>query len=200
MQGRNFYVGIIKPVFDWIFSLASMILLSPLFLLITVAVFLHFLRNPFFVHIRTGKDENPFYLLKFRSMKTDHDETSMTWFGKFLRSYSLDELPQLINVLKGDMSLIGPRPLLMEYTPYYNEIEKRRHDVKPGITGWAQVNGRNKIDWGERMRLDTYYVENISFFFDIGILLKTFIEVFKRDKTCYERGKTIKFSEYASNR
>ncbi|MEQ9467292.1 MAG: sugar transferase [Ekhidna sp.] len=200
MWGRNFYVGVLKPVCDWLLAFFLLILISPFFLSVTLVLFIHFLRNPFFVHQRAGRNERPFYLLKFRTMKVDYEELSMTGLGKFMRSFSLDELPQLINVLKGDMSLVGPRPLLMEYLPYYNITERSRHNVKPGITGWGQVNGRNKIDWGERMRLDIYYVENISLSLDMKILIKTLVEVFKRDKTSYVQGKTIKFSEYAANR
>lgn len=133
-------------------------------------------------------------------MKEDKSESSTTVVGRFIRATSLDELPQLINVLKFEMSIVGPRPLLEEYLPYYNEHEQLRHTVKPGITGLAQVNGRNSIDWGERMRFDIEYVDKVSFIYDLRIILKTFTELLKFDKTSYQKRRTIKFSEYAKNR
>lgn len=142
----------------------------------------------FFKQVRPGKNEKPFVMFKFRTMldavdkngKPLPDEVRLTPFGKKLRATSVDELPELWNVLKGEMSLVGPRPLLMEYLPLYNEKQKRRHEVKPGITGWAQINGRNAISWADKFQLDVWYVENQSFWLDIKILLFTFIKVIKR--------------------
>lgn len=200
MRVSNFYVSTIKPVCDLFFAFTLLIISLPFQILIAVVLSLHFWGSPFFVHQRAGKDEKVFSLIKFRTMKVEFNESSTTALGKFLRSYSLDELPQLLNVLKGEMSFVGPRPLLIDYLRYYDEEEKIRHEVRPGITGWAQVNGRNAIDWGRRMSLDMYYVRNVSFGLDLKILAKTLIEVFKRDKTSYKNEKTITFSEYASKR
>ncbi|WP_420577913.1 sugar transferase [Ekhidna sp.] len=200
MWGRNFYVSVFKPVFDRLFAFILLITSLPFQFIIAVILSIHFKKSPFFIHRRAGQNERVFSLIKFRTMEVDFDETSTSDLGKFIRSFSLDELPQLINVLKGDMSFVGPRPLLVEYLKYYNEIEKRRHEVQPGITGWAQVNGRNAIDWEKRMNYDIQYVENISLLFDIKILLMTIREVFRRDLTSYKDEKTVTFSEYASKR
>lgn len=143
----------------------------------------------FFTHTRPGKGGKPFKMIKFRSMTNETDlhgnllpnEQRLTPFGKLLRSTSLDELPELINVIKGDMSLVGPRPLLMEYIPYFNEEQNKRHQLRPGITGWAQVNGRNAINWEEKLKLDIWYVENRSFSLDLIILFRTMVKVLKRD-------------------
>ena len=145
--------------------------------------------NPFFTQLRPGKDEKIFKLIKFRSMTCEKDaegnllpdEQRLTKYGKLLRSTSLDELPELINILKGDMSIVGPRPLLPEYLPYYTEEERHRHDVRPGLTGWAQVNGRNVTPWDERLQQDIYYVENYDLCLDIKILLMTVMKVIKKD-------------------
>lgn len=133
-------------------------------------------------------------------MHEQGNEQSSKGLGKFLRKLSLDELPQLINVLKGEMSIVGPRPLLPEYLFHYNAEEKKRHTMKPGITGWAQVNGRNSIDWAKRMDLDIQYVQQASFWFDMKILIKTFVEIFKQKNVSFPEEKTVKFSEYASKR
>jgi lipopolysaccharide/colanic/teichoic acid biosynthesis glycosyltransferase len=145
--------------------------------------------NPFFIQERPGKNEKIFKLIKFKTMndKTDEngkllpDKERLTKIGKIIRSLSLDELPQLINVLKGNMSLVGPRPLLIKYLPLYNERQRKRHNVKPGITGWAQVNGRNNISWEEKFELDVEYVENVCFLFDMKILWMTILKVIKRE-------------------
>ncbi|MEQ6165777.1 sugar transferase [Ekhidna sp. MALMAid0563] len=200
MRRSKFYERGIKPVFDRLFALILLLVSLPFQIIIAVVLSFHFMRSPLFLHKRVGRNESTFKLLKFRTFRTDFDEKSMTRLGRFIRSYSLDELPQLLNVLKGDMSLVGPRPLLVEYLKHYNDEEKRRHLVLPGITGLAQVNGRNSINWEERMKLDIFYVNNISFMLDMKILLKTFLEVFKRDLTSYKDEKTITFSEYASKR
>ena len=178
----------IKRVLDIISSLLAIILLSPLLLLLTAAGAVEMKGNPFFTQERPGKDEKIFKLIKFRTMTNAKDKDGnllsdadrLTGYGKFLRNTSLDELPELFNILKGDMSVIGPRPLLVQYLPYYTEQEKHRHDVRPGLTGWAQVNGRNSLDWEHRFECDVEYVENLSFFSDIRILLKTIQKVIQR--------------------
>lgn len=161
--------------------------------------------KPFFRQKRVGKNERPFWILKFRSMKEKTidcttDKERLNAVGRFVRKTSLDELPQLVNVLLGDMSLVGPRPLYVEYLLHYNESEKTRHDVKPGITGLAQVSGRNQIDWGERLKLDVMYITRISFWFDLKILLKTFFETLRFAKSDFKDDQVITFTEYASKR
>lgn len=178
----------IKRLFDFIISTIVLLLSSPL-LLFTIFGIMYSLDKPiFFRQIRPGKDEKPFQILKFRTMTDEKDsngellpdEKRMTKTGDFIRKTSIDELPQLINVLKGDLSLVGPRPLLMEYLPLYTEEQRKRHLVKPGITGWAQINGRNAISWEDKFKLDVWYVENQSFTLDMFILYKTFYNVVKR--------------------
>ena len=178
-----------KRIFDILVS--TLILLTLLPLLIFLALLIRFkLGNPIlFSQIRPGLNGKPFRMFKFRSMKDLYaddgsllpDCERLTSFGQFLRSSSLDELPGLFNVLKGDMSLVGPRPLLMEYLPLYNSEQARRHEVKPGLTGWAQVNGRNAISWEEKFNFDVWYVDNRNFMLDFKILVKTFYKVISRD-------------------
>lgn len=171
----------IKRILDIISSLLAIIILSPLLGVLTVIGAFEMKGNPFFTQERPGKDEKIFKLVKFRTMTNAKDENGellsdaerLTKYGKFLRNTSLDELPELFNILKGDMSVIGPRPLLVQYLPYYTEEERHRHDVRPGLTGWAQVNGRNNITWEEKFAWDVKYVENISFSIDVYILFKT---------------------------
>ena len=166
----------------------SLILLSPCILIVAILVRLKLVAPILFTQSRPGKNDRVFEIFKFRSMtsETDQhgnllpDETRLTKFGRFMRATSLDELPGLVNVLKGDMSLVGPRPLLVEYLPRYNARQKRRHEVKPGITGWAQVNGRNAVSWEERFELDVWYVENQSFLLDLKILVMTVGKVVRR--------------------
>ena len=179
------YKKIIKPVIDICLAFLGLLFLSPL--LICVTVFLVIANNgkPFFFQRRPGKNNKLFRIIKFKTMNDKKgkdgellaDSERLTKIGAFVRKTSLDELPQLINVLKGDMSLIGPRPLLLEYLPLYSTEQSRRHGVKPGITGWAQVNGRNAISWKEKFKLDVYYVDNVSFLLDIKIILKTIKKV-----------------------
>ncbi|WP_313026052.1 sugar transferase [Pseudomonas lopnurensis] len=165
------------------------LLLSPLALVVFFLVLIDIGRPAFFVQIRPGLNARPFKMYKFRTMHEADvdgllgigDAERMTRVGRFLRSTSLDELPQLLNVLKGEMSLVGPRPLLMDYLPLYNERQMRRHDVLPGITGWAQVNGRNNLSWQEKFEFDIWYVENRSFLLDMKILWLTVVKVFKRE-------------------
>jgi len=184
----RFYEDKIKKIIDIILSYIILILLFPLMVFIIIFNYV-FLGWPiFYSQIRPGLNGNFFKLYKFRTMtnETDKngnilsDEHRLTKFGKLLRSTSLDELPELINVIKGNMSLVGPRPLLKEYLPLYSEEQARRHEVKPGITGWAQVNGRNAITWEEKFKFDVWYVENVSFFLDIKILILTIVRIFQR--------------------
>jgi len=178
-----------KRLFDIIVSLLTLVILSPI-IGVTALLIRSQIGSPvLFKQQRPGFNEKPFYVYKFRSMTGERDEhgellpddVRLTSFGKVVRKLSLDELPQLLNVLKGDMSFVGPRPLLMEYLPLYNERQARRHDVRPGITGWAQVNGRNAISWEEKFELDVWYVENWSFWLDIKILFMTVLKVFKSE-------------------
>ncbi|NMC99173.1 MAG: sugar transferase [Bacteroidales bacterium] len=179
------YCSIIKSLIDFLFSFIGLLLLSPIFLLVTLVLALSNSGQPFFIQKRPGKNGRPFMLIKFKTMNDKKDESGnllcdferLTPIGKFLRKSSLDELPQLLNVLKGDMSIVGPRPLLMEYLPLYSPEQARRHEVKPGITGWAQVNGRNAITWEDKFKYDVWYVDNCSFLLDIKILFMTFLKV-----------------------
>ena len=174
-----------KRIFDLIISLFGLITFSPVIILLTVGLFFANKGNPFYLQIRPGKNEKLFSIIKFKTMndkknldgKLKPDGERLTNLGKFIRKMSLDEIPQLINVLKGDMSIIGPRPLLPEYLPLYNHLEKRRHNVRPGITGWAQVNGRNTISWKKKFELDVWYVNNQSIFLDMKILFLTIKKV-----------------------
>ncbi|VVE81588.1 sugar transferase [Pandoraea sputorum] len=178
-----------KRTFDFLVALCALIALSPVLLVVSVWVAIALGRPVLFRQVRPGKDGQPFRMCKFRSMSDARDKDGnllpdserLTRFGKFLRSSSLDELPGLWNVLKGDMSLVGPRPLLTAYLPLYSPEQARRHEVRPGITGWAQVNGRNAISWDDKFRLDVWYVDNQSFALDIRILLLTVKKVFARD-------------------
>lgn len=179
----------IKRILDIISSLLAIIILSPLLGVLTVIGAFEMKGNPFFTQERPGKDEKIFKLVKFRTMTNAKDENGellsdaerLTKYGKFLRNTSLDELPELFNILKGDMSVIGPRPLLVQYLPYYTEEERHRHDVRPGLTGWAQVNGRNNITWEEKFAWDVKYVNEMNLILDIKILFQTVFNVLKRD-------------------
>lgn len=183
------YPRLIKAFLDFIFALLGLLLLSPVFVIIAVGLAFANKRRIFFTQLRVGKDRRVFKLVKFRSMNGRRsedgnllpDEHRLTRLGKFIRSTSLDEIPQLLNVLKGDMSLIGPRPLLVEYLPLYSPEQQRRHAVRPGITGWAQVNGRNSISWKRRFELDVWYVDNISFILDMKIMALTISKVLKAE-------------------
>lgn len=180
---------IVKRIFDFTASLCGLILLSPILIVVALLIRLNLGSPIFFTQDRVGKNNKVFKMIKFRSMKDGvdkdgnllPDEMRLTKFGKMLRSTSLDELPELINVLKGDMSLIGPRPLLVDYLPLYNEDQIRRHNVLPGLTGWAQINGRNSLSWNEKFNLDVWYVDNWSLTLDIKIFFLTIYKVFKRE-------------------
>ncbi|WP_271424713.1 sugar transferase [Aequorivita sinensis] len=179
------YKKIIKPLFDFFAAFFGLLILSPIFTLVTIGLMFANKGNPFFFQKRPGKNEKIFRIIKFKSMNDNKDENGnllsdserLTKMGAFVRKTSLDEIPQLINVLKGDMSLVGPRPLLPRYLPYYNERERLRHFVKPGITGLAQVSGRNTLNWDERLELDAQYVESMSMKLDFTILFKTVVGV-----------------------
>lgn len=183
------YKNYFKRVFDFLAAFFGLLLLSPLFIVVMIGLFFANQGKPFFFQKRPGKNEHVFKIIKFKTMndKKDingnllSDAERLTPIGAFVRKTSLDEIPQLINVLKGDMSLIGPRPLLVQYLPLYNEFQKRRHEVRPGITGWAQVNGRNAISWKKKFELDVWYVENLSFKTDIKVFFTTFKKVFKSE-------------------
>jgi len=184
---------------DFLSALIGLVLLSPIFILVTL--FLTFANNgkPFFFQLRPGKDSKIFKIIKFKTMndkkdadgKLLSDAERLTPIGSFVRRTSLDEIPQLLNVVKGDMSLIGPRPLLTTYMHLYSEFQNRRHEVKPGITGWAQVNGRNGISWDKKFELDVWYVDHISFILDVKILFKTIQKVLKSEGINSEDAATI---------
>ncbi|WP_066153840.1 undecaprenyl phosphate N,N'-diacetylbacillosamine 1-phosphate transferase [Aliarcobacter cryaerophilus] len=177
-----------KSIFDKTLALFLIILFSPIYIVVSLLIFFKMGSPILFRQKRPGYKEKIFGIYKFRTMTNDKDkfgnllpdEQRLVGIGKFIRSTSLDELPQLFNVLKGEMSFVGPRPLLVEYLPLYNQKQKRRHDVKPGITGWAQVNGRNAISWEQKFDYDVWYVDNQSFLLDIKILWLTFLKVVKR--------------------
>ena len=183
------YKIIFKPFFDFLISLTILLAISPLFLIITIVLMLYYKGNPFFTQKRPGKNEKIFKIIKYKTMNDNKDSNGnlltdserINSIGYFLRKYSIDEFPQLINVLKGDMSLIGPRPLLVEYLPHYDEQQKCRHNVRPGITGWAQVNGRNAISWVKKFEYDIFYVENLSVPLEIKIIMLTILKVLKKE-------------------
>ena len=182
------YAKYIKRILDFILSLLAIIILSPVMLIIYILVRIKLGKPAIFKQQRPGKNEKIFTLYKFRTMTDKKDESGnllpdserLTKFGKTLRSTSLDELPELFNILKGDMAIVGPRPLFIRYLPYYTEEERHRHDVRPGLTGLAQINGRNSTNWTERFKLDLKYAQNVSFINDIKIVLKTIMKVLKK--------------------
>ena len=179
------YTNIVKPTFDFLAAFIGLLLLSPIFIIVTIGLFFANNGKPFFFQVRPGKHEQLFKIIKFKTMNDRRDKEGkllpdaqrLTAIGKFVRKTSLDELPQLINVLKGNMSLIGPRPLLPEYLALYTEEQKKRHELRPGITGWAQVNGRNAISWTKKFEYDVWYVEHCSLSLDLKILFKTIKKV-----------------------
>ena len=182
------YAKFWKRVLDLCISAAALLLLSPVLLILILAGAVAMKGNPFFTQLRPGKDEKIFRLIKFRTMTMEKDRSGkllpdaqrLNGYGKFLRATSLDELPELINILLGQMSLVGPRPLLVEYLPYYTDEERKRHSVRPGLTGLAQVNGRNNLTWEQKFAYDLAYVDNITLVTDIGILFQTVFKVLKR--------------------
>lgn len=182
------YPKYIKRMLDFLLSLTALLVLSPVLLVLTVLGAVKMKGNPFFTQLRPGKNEKIFRLIKFRTMTCEKDAQGqllpdaqrLTKYGKFLRSTSLDELPELFNILLGQMSIVGPRPLLVQYLPYYTPEEKHRHDVRPGLTGLAQVNGRNNLTWEEKFHFDLEYVNHVGFRMDLSIVIKTVEKVFKR--------------------
>lgn len=183
------YKNYIKRLIDFFAAFFGLLLLSPVFIIVTIGLFFANQGKPFFFQERPGRDGRIFKIVKFKTMNDKKDANGnllsdaerLTPIGSFVRKTSLDEIPQLINVLKGDMSLIGPRPLLVQYLPLYNEHQVRRHEVRPGITGWAQVNGRNAISWKQKFDYDVWYVDNISFGLDVRIFFLTIKKVFVRE-------------------
>ena len=183
------YAKYIKRILDFVLSLMALIVLSPLLVVLIIlgAVFMR--GNPFFTQARPGKNEKIFKLIKFRTMdnrkdkdgKLLPDDVRLNKYGRILRSTSLDELPELINILIGDMSIVGPRPLLVKYLPRYNEEQRHRHDVRPGLTGYAQAHGRNAVTWEEKFKMDVWYIRNISFITDVKVIIDTVKVVLKRD-------------------
>jgi len=183
------YKNYFKHLFDFLAAFFGLILLSPIFIVVMIGLYFANQGKPFFFQARPGKNERIFKIIKFKTMNDKKDEHGnllsdaerLTPIGAFVRKTSLDEIPQLINVLKGDMSLIGPRPLLPQYLSLYNAEQKRRHEVRPGITGWAQVNGRNAISWKRKFELDVEYVDNLSLLMDLKVFFTTFKKVFKSE-------------------
>ena len=198
------YKTFFKGFLDFIAALIGFIFLSPIFLIVMIGLFFANQGKPFFFQTRPGKNELLFNIIKFKTMNDKKnsegnllpDAERLTRIGNFVRKTSLDEIPQLLNVLKGDMSLIGPRPLLPEYLPFYSDFQNRRHEVKPGITGWAQVNGRNAISWDEKFKFDVWYVDHLSFAVDVKILLSTVLKVLKSEGISSDTSVTMaKFNE-----
>lgn len=195
------YRKYLKRLLDFLAAFFGLLLLSPIFLFVMIGLYFANQGKPFFFQDRPGLNEKIFKIIKFKTMNDKKDKEGnllpdaerLTPVGAFVRKTSLDEIPQLINVLKGDMSLIGPRPLLPQYLPLYNEQQRKRHLVRPGITGWAQVNGRNAISWQKKFELDVWYVENISFKTDLKVFLTTFKKVFKSEGISQEGQATAEF-------
>lgn len=193
------YAKYFKRVLDVVLSFIALVVLFPVLLVLIVLGVINMNGNPFFTQLRPGKNEKIFKLIKFRTMtnKKDRngnllpDDKRLTKYGKILRSTSLDELPELLNILIGDMSIVGPRPLLVQYLTRYNDEQKHRHDVRPGLTGWAQVNGRNVVTWEDRFKMDVWYTKNISFKTDIKIILATVKCVLKRSGISSETSSTM---------
>lgn len=203
------YAKFFKRFFDFTLSLIALIVLSPVFLILIIVGAIAMGGNPFFTQLRPGKinkktgQEKIFRLVKFRTMsnKKDKDgnllpdEVRLNKYGRILRSTSLDEIPELINIIKGDMSIVGPRPLVVQYLPFYTEVERKRHLIRPGLTGWAQVNGRTALGWEERFKYDVEYVDGVSFLFDCKIIIMTVFKVFSRSDIV-EAGSQGDFDQY----
>lgn len=193
------YRNCFKRIFDFALSIIAILLLSPLLIILILTGMIKMRGNPFFTQERPGKNGKIFKLIKFKSMNNKRDaeenllpdEVRLTSYGKFIRNTSLDELPELINIFKGDMAIVGPRPLLVKYLTRYNKTQARRHEVRPGLTGLAQVNGRNAISWEEKFRYDVEYVDNLSFLMDFKIICKTALKVIKHDGISSEMSATM---------
>lgn len=188
-ERSNLYKKKLKLFFDFFCAVTGIIILSPIFLIVTLLLFFTNEGSPFFLQKRPGKNGVIFKIIKFKTMNNRKDTEGhllpdsdrLSWFGKFVRKTSLDEIPQLLNVIKGNMSLVGPRPLLVDYLSLYNDQQKRRHEVKPGITGWAQINGRNAINWEQKFEYDVWYVDHVCFALDVKIIWLTIMKVFKSE-------------------
>lgn len=199
MHTKLFYEKYVKRMLDFLLSLISIVILSPVFLILAAVVRMKMGTPIVFSQSRPGIDGKIFKMYKFRTMTNEKDENGnllpdemrLNKFGAFLRSTSLDELPELFNILKGDMAIVGPRPLLVEYLPLYTEEQARRHEVRPGMTGYAQVNGRNELSWEKKFELDVEYVDNITFLSDVKIIIKTIKTVFKREGISSGTSKTM---------
>ena len=207
-QSSSIYTGFFKRVIDLLVALIIFLVLSPVFIIVVILLAIANSGKPFFFQKRPGKNEKIFKVIKFKTMNDRRDKNGellpdavrLTPVGSFIRKTSLDELPQLLNVIKGDMSLIGPRPLLLEYLPLYSETQKHRHDVLPGITGWAQVNGRNAISWSQKFEYDVWYVNNISFALDFKIFFLTIRNIVKSEGINSETSATMeKFTGNANS-
>jgi len=194
------YKHFFKRIIDFTLSLTGFIIISPIFIILWIWLTIaNKGAGALFFQERPGKNERIFKVIKFKTMTDQRDASGnllpdaerLTKVGKFVRSTSLDEIPQLLNVIKGDMSLIGPRPLLVQYLPLYNDTQRRRHEVRPGITGWAQVNGRNAISWKQKFEFDVWYVDNISLSLDVKILVRTILKVFKREGISSDTSSTM---------
>lgn len=199
------YRLLLKRLIDFFVAIMGILLLAPVILILIILLFIANNGKPFFFQKRPGKGGRVFNIVKFKSMNDKKNvngellpfDQRITRTGAFIRKYSLDEIPQLFNVLRGDMSLVGPRPLLVKYLPLYNDFQKRRHDVKPGITGWAQVNGRNTISWNEKFKLDVWYTENVSLKTDVKILVLTAKKVFFKEDI--NSGENINMPTFTGN-
>lgn len=203
------YQSLFKPLLDFLAALIGLVLLSPIFLLVTILLLVANNGKPFFTQQRPGKNGKIFRIIKFKTMNDKKDATGkllpdamrLTQVGQFVRKTSLDEIPQLLNVLMGDMSLIGPRPLLPSYLDYYTPFQNRRHEVKPGITGWAQVNGRNAISWDQKFELDVWYVDHISLLLDLRIIIKTLQKIINTNEISAEGHATMpRFDDLQRNK
>ena len=204
-----FYRQFFKRFWDFLLSFTAIVLLSPILLILIIVGAITMKGNPFFLQERPGKKEKIFKLIKFRSMNNKKDENyellpdedRLGKYGKFLRATSLDELPELFNILFGHMSIVGPRPLLVKYLPYYSEAQHHRHDVRPGLTGYAQAHGRNGVSWDEKFEMDLKYIKHITFFGDLKIIIDTFLAVIKRKGISQEGQATMEsFIDYVNNK
>lgn len=206
--GFEMYARCFKRVIDFLLSLIAIILLSPVLLVLTILGAIKMKGNPFFTQNRPGWHEKIFKLIKFRTMTNEKDgsgkllpdEKRLIPYGKFLRSTSLDELPELINILKGDMAIVGPRPLLVKYLPWYTEEQRKRHNVRPGLTGYAQAHGRNAVSWDDKFAMDIWYTEHVSFKTDVEVIFATVKSVLKREGISSETSATMEdFRDYCKN-
>jgi len=193
------YKNLFKPVLDILLALVLLIIASPIIIFVSIILCISNKGEIIFIQKRPGKNEQIFSLIKFKTMSNRKDESGVllpvekriTKFGSLMRKFSIDELLQFVNVLKGNMSLIGPRPLLIEYLPLYNDHQRKRHNVKPGITGWAQVNGRNSLSWEDKFNYDVWYVENITFLLDVKIFMLTSLKIFKKEGINFDTSATM---------